>query len=144
MDICCNLHRFLLSGHKASFPEAKRPVRKADHSPRLVQWSYTSTPPTCLYAVHKDNFANANGTTFVTNPTPLHRSARDCRHCKNTWQWGTSSDGTPNLCTARYFVQPTSLRQSTQPTVSWSSTLSDARPKTRESWGRTTGSRQGK
>jgi hypothetical protein len=42
------------TGTGALSPEVKRPGRKADHSPPISAenaWSYTSTPPICLYGM---------------------------------------------------------------------------------------------
>jgi hypothetical protein len=48
-------------GTGGSFPEVKRPRRDVDHTPPARaevtnKWSYTSTPPICLYNVDRENF----------------------------------------------------------------------------------------
>jgi hypothetical protein len=48
-------------GTGVHFPEVKRLRTEVDHSSLSIfevnnKWSYTSTPPTCLHGVEKDNF----------------------------------------------------------------------------------------
>jgi hypothetical protein len=51
------LPSLLFNGYGDYFPGVKRPERDVDHSPPsnadvMDDWSYTSTPPICLYGVH--------------------------------------------------------------------------------------------
>jgi hypothetical protein len=53
---------FLFSGYLVSFLGIKNLEYEVDHSPPpnaevKNEWSYTSTPPTCLHAMHRVNFA---------------------------------------------------------------------------------------
>jgi hypothetical protein len=52
---------FIFSGYRGSFAGAKRPECEVNHSPPSSsqvkkRWSYTSTPPICLYDVDRDKF----------------------------------------------------------------------------------------
>ena len=65
MPIRCGPTQLPLSGYRVSFPWAKRPWCKVDHSsPSNAEveneWSYTSSPPICLCGVGRDylNFYN--------------------------------------------------------------------------------------
>jgi len=65
MPIRCGPTQLPLSGYSVSFPWAKRPWCKVDHSsPSNAEveneWSYTSSPPICLCGVGRDylNFYN--------------------------------------------------------------------------------------
>ena len=51
----------LFNGNRGSFPGVKRPGNDVDHSTSAstevkCKWGYTSTPPTCLHGVYKENF----------------------------------------------------------------------------------------
>jgi hypothetical protein len=47
-------------GTRGFYPRVKRPVCEAGNSPPTIaevtsEWSYTSTPPTCLHGADRDN-----------------------------------------------------------------------------------------